>query len=111
MAMVPQHMLDFGKNEVDRCFLRRVVTRSFVRINGESGVDEMLVSMPHQAGASIFVVSPRLFHRRRSTGSVRRRSRPSTRRSGSAGPSRSPAPSTPARAILAEPALGATRAR
>lgn len=46
MAMVPQHMLDFGKNEVDR----------FVRINGECGIDEMLVSMPHQAGASIFEI-------------------------------------------------------
>ena len=63
MAMVPQHMLDFGKNEVDRCFLLHRFTPSFVRINGESGIDEMLISMPHQAGASIFVASSRHLHR------------------------------------------------
>jgi hypothetical protein len=37
--------------------------RSFVRINGECGIDEMLVSMPHQAGASIFVASRSPSHR------------------------------------------------
>lgn len=43
LAMLPQHLLDFNKNEVDK----------FLRINVDSGIDEMSISMPHQAGATI----------------------------------------------------------
>ena len=55
LAMVPQHLLDFNKNEVDRWLWEDLLRTRFLRINVDSGIDEMSISMPHQAGASIQV--------------------------------------------------------
>lgn len=55
LAILPQHMLNIKRNEVDKYVKVRLFPRRFVRINMDCGVDGFEIMMPHQAGAAITV--------------------------------------------------------